>query len=218
MSSTVQTDLQLVDIIELANLADEIGAEDVETEVLDYDYTVDYVTEYGAAVLLPQFEKIRPTVDRLFAKVEVNGPTQAEIIAAQAIQATQEAEYQAQEQQREEIKTQLSSEGATVIIQNGTEALGMETETARFLQAQGFDIVQFGPAEATNYPSTVIVDYSGKEYTLGTLARFFNVSQENIRSGSNLISDVDIRVIIGADFSLPDVDQPSTSVLQEQSP
>jgi hypothetical protein len=36
------------------------------------------------------------------------------------------------------------------------------------------------------------------------LSDIFNVADENIRRSPNLKSDVDIRVIIGADFELPE--------------
>jgi hypothetical protein len=218
MAGSVETNLQLVDIKELATLADQISPEDITTVVLDYGYTVAYETEDGAQVLLPLYEKIRPLVDQMFAEVEASGPTQAEMIAAQATLATQQAELLAQEQQRAELKSQLAVEGATIIIQNGTNNPGLETETALFLREQGFNIIQSGPADLQNqnYPKTVIVDYSGKEYTLGTLARFFNVTEENIRRSpfTGVRSDIDIRVIIGADFTLPDIAQPSSALLK----
>jgi len=214
MAGTVETDLQLVDILELADLADEITSDKVETVILGEDYTVNYTTEQGAMVLLPLREKIQPVIDRMFAKVEPTGPSQAEIIAAQAAAAAREAELQAQEQQRAELKAQLAAEGARVVIQNGTDREGLDAETALFLKEQGFDITQFGPADMRGYSRTVIVDYSGKEYTLGTLVNFFNVAPENIRRSPNLQSDVDIRVIIGADFELPDTSPQSSVVLQ----
>ncbi len=213
MAGTVETDLQLIDILELANLADEIGEDQVEAVILGDEYTVDYVTEGGAQVLLPLREKIQPVIDRMFAEVEAQGPSQAEIIAAQAAAVAKEEEARAREQQRAELKSQLTAEGAKIIIQNGTESDGLDAETTLFLKEQGFDVVQFSPADTRNYPHTVIVDYSGKEYTLGTLVNFFNVAPENIRRSSNLKSEVDIRVIIGADFELPEM-KPQSLLLQ----
>ncbi len=214
MAGTVNTDLQLVDILELAKLADKITPDKVETVVLGKDYTVNYTTDAGAMVLLPLREKIQPVIDQMFAKVQPQEPSQAEIIAAQAAQAAQEAELQAQQQQREELKTQLAAEGAKVVIQNGTATNGLEANTALFLKEQGFDIAQFGPADTRNYPRTVIVDYTGKEYTLGTLVNFFNVTPENVRKSTNLKSDVDIRVIIGADFKLPETSPQSSLIIK----
>lgn len=213
MAGTVKTDLQLVDILELANLAPDITPDKIETVVLDENYTVNYTTDGGAMVLLPLREKIQPVIDRMFAEVKADEPSQAEIIAAQAAQATQTAQMQAQQQQREELKAQLAAENANIIIQNGTPTEGLDAQTALFLKEQGFNIVQFGPAESTDYPRTVIVTYSDKDYTLGTLVNFFNVAPENVRRSPNLQSDVDIRVIIGADFQLPE-ESPQSSLLK----
>ncbi len=212
MAGTVETDLQLVDILELANIAPDITADKIETVVLGKDYTVNYTTDAGAMVLLPLREKIQPVIDRMFAQVQTNEASQAEIIAAQAAQATQTAEMQAQQQQREALKTQLQAEGAKIIVQNGTPTEGLDAQTALFLKQQGFNIAQFGTAETTDYPRTVIVAYGDKEYTLGTLVNFFNVAPENVRRSPNLQSDVDLRVIIGADFQLP-ADSPQSSLI-----
>jgi len=214
MGSTMKTDLQLVDILELAQLADKITPEKIENIVLNEDYTVNYTTEAGAMVLLPLREKIQPVIDRMFAKIETQEPSQAQIIAAQAAQATQTADIQAQQAEIDALKTQLSAEGASVVIQNGTTTQGLDAQTALFLKEQGFDISQFGPADTENYPRTVIVDYTGKEYTLGTLVNFFNVTPENIRRSTNLSSDVDIRVIIGADFEPPETSPQSSLILK----
>lgn len=213
MGGTMKTDLQLVDILELAQLADEITPDKITNVVLNEDYTVNYTTEAGAMVLLPLREKIQPVIDSMFAKIESQEPSQAQIIAAQAAQATQTADIQAQQAEQDALKAQLSEEGASVVIQNGTGTSGLDAQTALFLQEQGFDIAQFGPADTANYPRTVIVDYTGKEYTLGTLVNFFNVTPENIRRSTNLSSDVDIRVIIGADFELPET-SPQSSLIR----
>jgi LCP family protein required for cell wall assembly len=220
MSGSVETNLQLIDIKELGSLSDEIRPEDVQTIVLGYGYTVDHVTEEGAAVLLPIYEKIHPVIDQMFAEVAPNEPSQAQLIAQQAAQATIQAERAAHEQQRAELQAQLAAEGAVIVIQNGTGIENLELDTSLFLREQGFNIAQYGPADMQQtYPRTVIVDYTGssKEYTLGTLARFFNVTQENIRSSANRSSNVDIRVIIGADFELPEIAKsgPTSSILNK---
>lgn len=212
-SDSIETDLQLVDIKELGSLADDITSDSIRSVVLDYNYTVDYITEYGAAVLLPKYEKIQPVISEMFAETQINERSQAELIAAQVALATQQAEYQAQMQQRAELKSNLDAENATIIIQNGTGNIGLEVDTAIFLRDQGFKIIHYGPADTQSlYPQTVMVDYTGKEYTLGTLAKFFNVTEENIRPGPTQ-NGTDIRIIIGADFTLPDVAQSKSSLI-----
>jgi hypothetical protein len=64
-------------------------------------------------------------------------------------------------------------------------------------------VVEFGNAERFDYPTTMIVDFTGKEYTIQCLARLLNISESNIQKYTGSYSEVDIRLIIGADFQLP---------------
>jgi hypothetical protein len=154
-------------------------------------------------VLLPVREKIRPVIDSMFSSPEPIGPpptaTPDPAIAAQA-----QAEAEAEAQRRAEIAAALQSEGSKIVVQNGTPREELAATTAGYLRDQGFTVVQFGPADRTDYPRTVIVDYTGKTYALMLLTDIFNVAEENIRRSPNLKSDVDIRVIIGADFQPPE--------------
>jgi LCP family protein required for cell wall assembly len=203
MADTVQTDLQLVDIIELANLAGEVTSEDIKTAVIDDTMTVDYKTEAGAQVLLPVREKIRPVIDEIFSSPELSGPPPTPTPNPTAM-AQAQAQAEAEAQQRAEIMAALQAEGAKIVVQNGTAQEGLAAATAEYLRDQGFTIVQFGPADRIDYPRTVIVDYTDKSYALSLLTGIFNVADENIRRSPNLKSEVDIRVIIGADFQLPE--------------
>jgi hypothetical protein len=208
MADTVQTDLQLVDILELAKLSDEISGEDIQSVVIDHTMTVDYETNQGAQVLLPVREKIRPVMDEMFAPSEPAGPpptpTPDPALVAQA-----QAQAEAEAQRQAEVAAALREEGARIVVQNGTPHGELAAETADYLRNQGFEVIQFGPADRNDYPRTVIVDYTGKTYALMVLTEVFNVADENIRQSPNLKSDVDIRVIIGADFQLPEEAQSS---------
>ena len=207
MSGTIATDLQLVDILELSQLADEINPESIRTEVIDANLTHDYITDFGAQVLIPHRTEIQALVEEMFAETEPpDGPSQAEIKAVQAAQAEARAQEVEQEAQRqEEIKAFLTQENARLVVQNGTTVPGLASQTANYLKQQGFNILQFGPADTSTYPHTVIVVYSEEKlYTLQVLEALFQVTEENIRRSPNLKSDVDFRVIIGSDFELPD--------------
>jgi LCP family protein required for cell wall assembly len=210
-SETVQTDLQLVDILELTQLADDISADDIRSEVIDFRMTVNYVVpDTGAQVLLPLREKIKVVIDEMFAETEAQP-----VVAAQpqeeevpVSEATSQAQARAQEieqvaQRQEEIRALLAQEDARLVIQNGTPVANLASQTAMFLKNQGFNIVQFSPAENDSYPKSVIVIYNeDKDYTLNLLTSVFEVADENIRRSPNLQSDVDFRVIIGSDFQL----------------
>ncbi|MFC1975834.1 LCP family protein [Chloroflexota bacterium] len=215
MAGTIETDLQLVDIVELAQLADEIDTENIQTAVIDVNMTVDYIVpESGAQVLLPLREKIRELVEEMFAETEppppVETPAQAEIKAAQTAQVQARAEEIQQEVQRQqEIKDFLVQEDARLVVQNGTGVANLASQTASYLKQQGFNIIQFSQADTNTYSHTVIVVYDeSKTYTLQVLAALFAVEEENIRRSPNLKSDLDFRVIVGSDFELPGASQP----------
>jgi hypothetical protein len=125
------------------------------------------------------------------------------------VDPAQEAEAQAaidaEKQRQAEVAAVLQAENATVVVQNGTDQPEMATNVAQFLRSQGFNVIQFGPADRMDYPRTVIVDYTtDSPYALEVLATIFNVAEENIRRSPNLKSDVDLRVIVGADFQMPE--------------
>jgi LCP family protein required for cell wall assembly len=207
MAGTVETNLQLVDIIELAQLADEIDAEHIQTAVIDVNMTTNYIVpDTGAQVLLPHRERIRELVDEMFAESEPveTGPAQTEIKVDQTAQAQARAEEIEQEAQlQQEIKGFLVQEDARLVVQNGTNVSNLASRTALYLKQQGFNIIQYGPADTNTYPHTVIVVYDeSKTYTLQVLKALFEVAEENIRRSPNLKSELDFRVIIGSDFEL----------------
>jgi hypothetical protein len=206
MAGTVETDLQLVDIVELAQLADEIDTGNIKSAVIDHTLTLDYIADTGAQVLLPLRDKIKVVIDDMFAKTEPvqQGPSQAEVEAAQQAQAEARAQEIAEQAKRqEEIRAFLAQENARLVVQNGTNISGLATQTADYLRQQGFNILQFGPADTPTYNDSVIVVYNeSKIYTLQVLAALFEVSDENIRRSPNLKSDVDFRVIVGSNFEL----------------
>lgn len=219
MSGAFETNLELIDIVELSQLADEVNPDSIQSAVLDSNYTYDYVVpETGAQVLIPLREKIRALVDQMFAETApVEGPSAAEVQAIEAAQTAQ-AQALAQEieqkvQRQEEIKAFLSQEDAKLVVQNGTNIPALAAQTAAFLKQSGFNILQFGPADSTTYPHTVIVVYNeDKVYTLKVLTALFEVEPENIRRSPNLKSEMDFRVIIGSDF---DLSKPQSLVPQE---
>ncbi|RMF01120.1 MAG: LytR family transcriptional regulator, partial [Chloroflexi bacterium] len=174
-----------------------------------YKLTVNYVVpETKAQVLLPLREKIGEVVDEMFAETEPEipaGPSPEEIQAKATSQAHQERAQEIEQaaQQQEEIKAFLAQENARLVVQNGTSLSNLASQTALYLKNQGFNIVQFSPADTNTYTHSVIVVYNeDKNYTLQLLKAIFNVDDENVRYSPNLQSDVDFRLIVGSDFDL----------------
>jgi LCP family protein required for cell wall assembly len=66
MGQTVATNLQVGEVITLAQIASRIGAEDIHFAVIDETMTVPIVLEDGADVLFPKRDRIREVVDEIF--------------------------------------------------------------------------------------------------------------------------------------------------------
>jgi LCP family protein required for cell wall assembly len=178
MKDSIQTDVPLEDIIRLAKLVSQIKEENIKVAAINSSMTVPWKTPKGEDVLIPIREKIRPVVDEIF---------KSEIIVDEV-----------------EIKglSKLAEEEAKIVVYNGTTTENLAKRAATFLKEQGLQVVEFGNADRFDYQRTIIVDYTGKSYTVAFLARLFNVGEEEIIRNPNSKSEVDILLIIGRDFNL----------------
>ena len=204
LGDAVRTDLPVDQAIALARMADQLNLDHVKQLVIDNTLTTPSVTEGGAWVLLPKREEIRPLVDDLF---QPPPPVGEEEIKAQQeqIQAQEEVQREAPQQPLEvgEDRQRLAEEAARIVVYNGTTREGLAVHATEWLEPQGFLVVSFGNAGRSDYAHSVLVDYTGKQYTLQRLVDIFHVLPENVRTSSNLKSPVDIHLILGQDWQLP---------------
>lgn len=96
----------------------------------------------------------------------------------------------------------LIREQARIEIQNATQINGLAGRTSAWLQAQGIPVAGVANAPAAK-AFTELVDYSGKEYTRRIIAERLGIGPERIRIETGTSTEVDIRVILGSDFTLP---------------
>lgn len=181
VGDAVQTDLQPDEMLSLIQLASQIDDQHIRTAVIDGSMTEPATTPNGAQVLIPIPDKIRAVVDEIFSDT------------AQPVVNEGESEE----------REKLAAEGAKIIVHNGSTIGNIAAQTSAFLKERGFQVVEFGNAERFDYPTTMIVDFTGKEYTIQCLARLLDIPQSNIQKYTGTYSEVDIRLIIGADFQLP---------------
>jgi LCP family protein required for cell wall assembly len=66
----IMTDLSLDQLIKLASLLSEIDTENIQNEVLGFDYVSSYRTPAGASVLVLNNQAAAPLIDRLFFNIE----------------------------------------------------------------------------------------------------------------------------------------------------
>ncbi len=193
MMDTVNTDMTLQEMLELAPLVPQIDMANVKQVVIQKPLVYGYRTDKGAAVQLPRWDLINPVVADLFTApvVTVPTPTPAPPTPTPTLAPVQIEELQ-----------QLAGEGARLAVQNGTSEPNFAARVAAMLMEQGYQVVEFGDADRLDYANTVIVDYTGKTFTLERLVEKFQVTPENVRRSPNLRSQIDIRIIVGQDFVL----------------
>ncbi len=127
----------------------------------------------------------------------------------------------------EELKAQvfsdgaLRSDGATVMILNGTQIPDLAAEFASFLRTQGITSDRLSIDELLNgplYDRTIIVDLDGKSETVDRLADWLGLPQTRIKTASDpeaiefADSDTSVVVVLGADAELPDGEAANSSL------
>jgi polyisoprenyl-teichoic acid--peptidoglycan teichoic acid transferase len=180
LSDSIWTDLSLEQMVSLALLAQDIPRENIRSAVIDYRYVLDYTTPEGRQVLVPLRDKIRVLRDELFGSTVAIAPASGQDTA-----------------------TLIAAEDARVMVLNGAGVENLACGTRDWLQKQGMRQVDCGTASRSDYSSTVIVDYTGRPYTVGWLKQVFGVS--TIISSADPSSEVDIQVILGRDWTVPAV-------------
>ena len=184
VGDSVQTDLMLDEMLQLVQLASKIDDEHIKAAVIDGSMTVPTTTPNGAQVEIPIRDEIRAVVDEIFAE-----PT--------------ETDGQGTGEQIEPDKARLAEEAARIIVHNGSTTGSLAVRTSALLQEHGLQVVEYGNAERFDYPNTIIVDYTGKEYTIEYLSQLLSIPRSNIQPFTGSYSEIDIRLVIGADFQLP---------------
>lgn len=180
LAGSYDSDMTLEQMVSLGLLAAEIERSDIQSAVIDNNYILTpYITPEGAQVIILDTFAFRDLRDELFY-------TPAPVLAA----TLDPAEL-------------LSVEAAVIEVQNGSTREGMATATGDYLTAQGFNVASVGNADRFDYASTVIIDFKGRPYTTRWLADRFGIQSASIFAQSDPNNPVDVRLIVGADFVLP---------------
>lgn len=176
LKDAVQTDLTPEQILALAPIVAQIRTDNIKTRSIDQTMTYEIRLNTGADVLWPDREKIGALIKELFGTPSVSNVTTI---------------------------NPLKAEAARIVVLNGTTRDGLAASAARYLKAQGLNVVQIGNAERRDYAQTVIIDLADKPATLEALAKALNVAPNNIKHNLAADDTSDFRVILGADWSPP---------------
>ncbi|NOZ50965.1 MAG: LCP family protein [Chloroflexi bacterium] len=177
LTDSMQTDMPLSQQITLANLARKLNTSDIRQLIIDDTMTERTILPSGADVLMPKLDVIQPAVAKFFTPPLATPSSPAD-----------------------PVQEQLATEQASIAVLNGTDRPQLAEQVATKLIEQGYHVVGYAPADRSDYAQTQIIDYSGKQFTLQHLANLLAIADENIRSGATGGQQVDIQLILGADF------------------
>ena len=180
LSGSLDTNLSLDQLVGLALLAQSIERKNIQSAVIDGKYILkEFVTAEGKQVVALDEQGFRELRTEMFY---TPGPEPS---------ATLDVERQAAEEQ------------ASIEVLNGAAQAGIAQNTADYLLKNGFNVVSVGNADRYNYDTTIIYDYSGHYYTTRWLSETFKVPAQGIVALRDPNSTVDVRLIVGGDFTLP---------------
>jgi len=178
LSSGVQSNLSLEEIIKLAWLAAKIPTENIRQGVIGPNQVTFSTSPEGLDILLPDTDQVRLLRDEIFTETGPASPIQEGVDPVEAMKA----------------------EGATVSVLNGTYTAGLAAQTSNYLKGLGINVVNAGNAqELTEY--TTIIDYSGKPNTVRYLMELMQIQENRYFLRLEPNSEVDIVILLGADWA-----------------
>jgi LCP family protein required for cell wall assembly len=182
LASGIRTNLALDQMIALGMLALQISPDDIRNAVISPPDMVTLETiVYGgeeAQVLKPVPNQIRMLRDEIFTAMGAIGPSISVEDAANAAE----------------------QETARVAVLNGTGESELAADMAEVFKKLGLVVVEIGNADSFEYITTHIMDYTGNPYTTHYLMELMDLSQSQILFQSVPDSEIDVAIIIGADW------------------
>jgi LCP family protein required for cell wall assembly len=189
LSSGVNTDLSLDDILRLGMLAKDIPLDSIQSGVIDYSMMQDATYELNGqtlAVLRPYPDKIRELVEKIFG-----GNSMLPLASGDPSQLMQQ-------------------EAGRVLVINASGTDGIGQKTYDYLKSQGMNVV--GPGNTIDYPDkyyypplsgrSMLIVHAGKPYAVKYLMNLMQFDQANqLVVDFDPTAPADITLAIGADWA-----------------
>jgi len=176
LQESVQTNLSLEQLIQLAKLTTQIDPKDIRQAVIDENMTVGYMTptDPPQAVLVPRRDKIRDLRERFFNVGPAAGTT-----------------------------GESPGRAARIQIENGTQTNGLAAQTAQWLTTQGYTQVEYATADRFDYAQSSIINYTAAPTAALQLAQTLGLPITTVITSTAAATGLDMKVILGSNFSLP---------------
>jgi LCP family protein required for cell wall assembly len=176
----IHTNLNLKQIISLAWTASQIPRENIKKAVIGPNETTRSFSPDGLDILLPETEAVRALRDEVFSSTSAEAPVATVYVS-----------------NPEELR---QAENASVTVLNATTTPGLASQTSEYLRGLGINVIDTGNAEEKS-DTTVIIDYTGKPYTVQYLVDILKIQPNSIYSRYDPNSQTDIAILLGADWA-----------------
>jgi polyisoprenyl-teichoic acid--peptidoglycan teichoic acid transferase len=180
LSSGIRTNLQLDQVIKLAQLAATIDTSKIKKGLIDQHSVINaqVVMNDGTnkAVLVPMPDKISAIRDYVFTTNQAIKP------GASSDQVSL-----------------VKNEKTRISIQNATGQSGLIARTVEYFKALGLNVVEQTVSQPVSTSSITI--YTGKPYTIRYLTSLLNIPDTNIVNKFNADSPIDIVLVLGTDWA-----------------
>jgi len=176
LSTGIQTNMSLDQLIQLAWKAKEIPPQDIEMIVIGPEHVTFEKSPDGLDILKPIPDKIRLLRDEVLGGGGVLGPwADGELLAL------------------------IAEENARISVLNGTYQAELGQRTAAWLREQGFNVVEEGNAQVTTVSSVSLQGTT--PYALKWLTETFGMTAGRISHAYSPDATVDIVLILGDDWA-----------------
>jgi hypothetical protein len=176
----IHTNLNLKDTISLAWTVSQIPRENIKRGLIGPNEVTMSMSPDGMDILLPEMDAVRSVRDQVFATTGGVAPAATVYVS-----------------NPEELR---QAESATVSVLNSTTTPGLASQTTNYLIDQGINVTDTGNATDKS-DTTVIIDYTGKPYTVQYLVELLNIQPNSIYSRYDPNSKVDIAILLGTDWA-----------------
>ena len=174
LQKSVQTNLSLDQMIQLAKLATQIDPQDIKQATINENMVVAYNTPTNPPqnVLVPIRDKIRELRDQFFNSVPASpgGATPAPAAGS-----------------------------ARICVENGTQINGLAARTGDRLTAQGFKVAAIDSADRFDYAQSQIVSYAPDATVAEAVAQALGLPASSVVT-STVTSTCNLKVILGGDY------------------
>jgi hypothetical protein len=179
LGKSVQTDMPIDKAIALARTVDQVDLKNPARVVIDNTLGNDRADDpKWGYVLRPDMNKLRAALASVFADLP-SGTTAAEA-----------------------ARKAVKSEGAKLVVLNGTPEAGVGASVAAALTADGYNVVSLGNADRGDYTQSRLIVYGdSKPSTREELARRFSVAPANVR-WEPTSDTTDLTLIVGQDQAM----------------